>query len=129
MSQLRILDVGNCVPDHSTLTRYLTKHFDCVVDEAVDGPRAMQKLKAQKYDLVLVNRKLDADYSDGLDVIRTIKSEEETQDVPVMMITNYADHQDAAEAAGALRGFGKLEYDEPATLERLKQVLTSAPAS
>jgi CheY-like chemotaxis protein len=128
MSQLRILDVGNCVPDHSTLTRYLTKHFDCVVDEAVDGSRAMQKLKAQPYDLVVVNRKLDADYSDGIDVIRQIKADGSTKDVPVMMITNYVDHQDAAEAAGAIRGFGKLEYSKPETLERLKQVLAPAAA-
>lgn len=126
MSQMRILDVGNCVPDHSTLTCYLTRHFVCVVDEAPDGARAMTKLKAQPYDLVLVNRKLDVDYSDGLDVIKLIKADPETKEVPVMMITNYPDHQDAAVAAGALRGFGKLEYDEPATLERLKDVLEPA---
>ena len=126
MSQLRILDVGNCVPDHSTLTRYLTKHFICVVDEAPDGPRAMEQLKARPYDLVLVNRKLDIDYSDGLDVIKTIKADPETKDIPVMMITNYSDHQDAAVAAGALRGFGKLEYDDPQTLDRLKQALGHA---
>lgn len=126
MSQLRILDVGNCVPDHSTLTHYLTKHFVCVVDEAADGARAMAKLKAQPYDLVLVNRKLDVDYSDGLDVIKQIKADPETKEVPVMMMTNYPDHQDAAVAAGALRGFGKLEYDDPETLERLRQVLDHA---
>lgn len=126
MSQLRILDVGNCVPDHSTLTRYLTKHFVCVVDEAADGARAMEKLKAHSYDLVLVNRKLDADYSDGLEVIKQIKADPETKEVPVMMMTNYPDHQDAAVSAGALRGFGKLEYNEPATLDRLKQVLAPA---
>ena len=123
MSQFRVLDVGNCVPDHSTLTRYLTKHFVCVVDEATDGARAMDKLKSQPYDLVLVNRKLDVDYSDGLEVIKQIKADPETMNVPVMMMTNYPDHQDAAVAAGALRGFGKLEYEEPETLERLKQVL------
>lgn len=128
MSQLRILDVGNCVPDHSTLTRYLTRHFICAVHEAPDGPRAMEKLKAERYDLVLVNRKLDIDHSDGLEVIKQIKADPATKEVPVMMITNYADHQDAAVAAGALRGFGKLEYDEPETLERLKQVLTPAGA-
>jgi CheY-like chemotaxis protein len=128
MSQLRILDVGNCVPDHGTLTRYLTRHFICTVDEAPDGASAMEKLKGQKYDLVLVNRKLDVDYSDGLEVIKAIKADPATREVPVMMITNYPDHQDAAVAAGALRGFGKLEYDEPETLERLKEVLTPASA-
>jgi hypothetical protein len=40
-----------------------------------------------------------------------------------MLITNYAEHQDAAEALGALRGFGKLEFDKPETLARLEPLL------
>ena len=47
MNQQRVLDVGNCVPDHSTLTRYLTKHFDCDVDQAPDGARAMAQPPAR----------------------------------------------------------------------------------
>jgi hypothetical protein len=43
-----------------------------------------------------------------------------------MIITNYADHQDAAVALGAERGFGKLQYGEPETLERLTPFLGAA---
>ena len=72
---------------------------------------------------MLVNRKLDIDYSDGLEVIRQIKSDPTISGVPVMLVTNYPEHQDAAIAAGAIRGFGKLEYDKPETRERLAAVL------
>ena len=71
---------------------------------------------------MLVNRKLDADYSDGIEVIRAIKADAATADVPVMLVTNYPEHQDAAVAAGALRGFGKLEFDQPETREKLAAV-------
>ena len=73
--------------------------------------------------VVALNRKLDADYSDGLEIIKTIKADAKLSAIPCMLITNYADHQDAAVAAGAHRGFGKKELAKPETHERLKAVL------
>lgn len=119
----RVLDVGQCSPDHATIRRYLTKHFDVDIVQAHDAEDTVAHLKSGPFDLVLVNRKLDQDYSDGLDIIRRIKSDPEIADVAVMMVTNFPEHQDAAEAAGALRGFGKLEYDQPETREKLAAVL------
>ncbi|MEM9187408.1 MAG: response regulator [Planctomycetota bacterium] len=124
----QVLDVGNCGPDHATITQFLESNFGCVVAQADRAEDALEKMIAaardgRPFDLVVVNRKLDVDYSDGLDVIRQLKANPATAAVPVMLITNYADHQDAAEAAGALRGFGKLQYSEPATVERVRAAL------
>lgn len=119
----QVLDVGQCGPDHATIRRYLSRHFDCEISKADTGEVALALLKSEAFDLVLVNRKLDIDYSDGLDVIRRIKSDPANAAVPVMLVTNYPEHQDAAVAAGAIRGFGKLEYDKPETFERLTAVL------
>jgi CheY-like chemotaxis protein len=119
----RVLNVGQCGPDHATIRNYLTNHFDVEVIQTHGLADTMSELRSGNYHLVLINRKLDADYSDGLEVIRAIKTEPETADVPVMLVTNFADHQDAAEAAGAHRGFGKLEFDHPETKEKLAQVL------
>lgn len=119
----RILDVGQCGPDHATISGYLTSHFDCEVVAAHGADDALAELGRGGYDLVLINRKLDRDYSDGMNVLQQIKADASTADVPVMLVTNYPEHQDAAEAAGAVRGFGKLEFDQPATLERLRAVL------
>jgi two-component system chemotaxis response regulator CheY len=73
--------------------------------------------------LVLVNRKLDQDYSDGLRVIRAITADPELRTVPVMMVSNHADHQQEAVNAGAKVGFGKLQLHDPATVERLRGFL------
>lgn len=119
----RVLDVGNCDPDHASITSFLTGNFGATVDRSKLPADTFEKLKSQPYDLVVINRKLDEDYSDGLEIIKQMKADEATRDVPVMLVTNYAEHQDAAVAEGALRGFGKLEYNDPAVIERVRAVL------
>ncbi len=119
----RILDVGQCGRDHSTIRSFLNRHFDCEIVQTHGADDTLTQLKSGRFDLVLVNRKLDADYSDGIEVIRQIKSDPATASVPVMLVTNYPEHQDTAIAAGAIDGFGKLEFDKPETLERLARVL------
>jgi hypothetical protein len=56
-------------------------------------------------------------------VIRRLKADPATAGVPMMLITNYPEHQDAAVSSGALCGFGKLDFDDPRTRERLAAVL------
>ena len=119
----RVLDVGNCGPDHAAIRNYLTRNFDVEVVQVDDAAGAQAQLLADNFDLVLVNRKLDIDYSDGMDVIRQLKANPKTAQVPVMLVTNYPDHQDAAVEIGAIRGFGKLEFGKPETRERLAAVL------
>lgn len=119
----KVLDVGNCGPDFATITNYLSSNFDCTVEQAHGTDDALAKLRADKYDLVTINRKLDRDYSDGVDVLKAIKSDAEVADVPVMLVTNLPEHQDAAIELGAVRGFGKLEYDKPETKEKVAAVL------
>ena len=121
----RVLDVGQCGPDHSSIRSYLTRNFDCEVVQVDDAAGALAELKGGRFDLVLVNRKLDRDYSDGIEVIRQLKADSDTASVPVMLVTNYPEHQDAAIAVGAIRGFGKLEFQKPETREKLAEILES----
>jgi CheY-like chemotaxis protein len=119
----RVLDVGQCGPDHSTIRHYLTRNFDCDVVQVDDADGALAELREGEFHLVLVNRKLDIDYSDGVEVIRALKANPQTAAVPVMLVTNYPEHQEAAIAVGAVRGFGKLEFGEPATRTRIAEYL------
>jgi len=119
----KVLDVGNCGPDFASISSFLTSKFDCTVDQAHGCKDALSKLRSGSYDLVTINRKLDRDYTDGAEILKAIKADAEINSVPVMLITNYEDHQDAAVALGAERGFGKLEYDKPETLEKLLPIL------
>jgi CheY-like chemotaxis protein len=119
----RVLSVGQCVPDHTTLAAFLRGHFDVQIATADRATEALESLRREPFDLVLINRKLDADYSDGLEIVQSIKRDPQLAAVPVMLVTNYAEHQDAAVAAGAERGFGKLEYRDPQTVEKLRRFL------
>src|SRR3954454_5251247 len=119
----RVLDVGQCGPDHAAIRMYLTRNFDCEIVQVDNAQGALTHLKSGKFDLALVNRKLDIDYSDGIDVIRALKADPATAGVPVMLVTNYPEHQEAAITAGAIRGFGKLEFGKPETRDRLAAVL------
>lgn len=123
MMTKRVLDVGNCGPDFAAMTKFLTSNFDCTVDQAHGPSDTLTKLREGDYDLVLINRKLDRDYTDGTEILKQIKADPALQDTPVMLITNLADHQDVAVELGAQRGFGKLEYSLPETKEKLVKFL------
>jgi DNA-binding response OmpR family regulator len=119
----RVLDIGNCVPDHASICSLIEKHFDAKVVQAHGQQDALAALLNGGIDLVLVNRKLDRDYTDGIDIIKQIKANAELAATPCMLITNHADHQELAVQAGAEMGFGKLELGSPATHERLRAIL------
>ena len=68
----RVLDVGNCVPDHAAIRALVERNFDARVVQTHGPEDTLRELRDARYDLVLVTRKLDRDYSDGLDVIRRL---------------------------------------------------------
>ncbi|KAA5540049.1 response regulator transcription factor [Roseiconus nitratireducens] len=119
-----VVDCGNCGPDFHSIRQFVTANFDAVVVQTHDAEETL-KLLRQRSDvaLVTVNRKLDRDYSDGIEVVRQIKSAEDVGDVPVMLVTNYEEHQQSAMQAGCVRGFGKLALRDNATAELLQPYL------
>ena len=119
----RVLDVGNCVPDHTSIRALIEDNFDAKVVQTHGPDDTLAALRSGGIDLVLVNRKLDRDDSDGLDIIRQIKADAELAATPCMLITNHADQQALAVQAGAELGFGKLELGKPETLARLCAIL------
>lgn len=120
----RVLDVGNCVPDHAAIRHLLESGFQAEVVQAHGPDDTLRALAGQHFDLVLVNRKLDQDYSDGLAIIEQIKLDPALAKIPCMLITNYPEHQDAAVAAGAERGFGKKELRTPETHQKIARILS-----
>jgi hypothetical protein len=72
--------------------------------------------------LILVNRVLDADGSDGMALIQEFVR---SGTVPVMLVSNYPEYQAKAVALGARPGFGKAALRDPATVELLRVVLDS----
>ncbi len=123
----RVLDVGNCGPDFASIQGFLTSRFDCEVVQAHGPEDALAELRRSDFALVLVNRKLDRDYSDGIEIVKQIKADPELSRVPVMLVTNLPEHQEAALAIGAELGFGKLELGNVETLVRLTPFLDTRP--
>ncbi len=119
----RVLDVGNCDPDHAAIRGLLTREFGVEVVRTAQGSDTLAQLRGGKFDLVLINRKLDIDYTDGIEILQQLKADPALASIPVMLITNYPEHQQAAVAAGALYGFGKQQLNAAETRERLAEVL------
>ncbi len=119
---MNVLSIGQCRPDHAGISYYLKSNFAAEVDAAATEADALHYLQHGTYQLILVNRVLDADGSDGMALIeRLCKSEYSA--TPVMLVSNYPDWQQRAVSVGAVDGFGKAELNTAGTREKISAVL------
>ena len=105
------------------INELLQKHFDAQVDRSHSLDEAVEAATNTAYDLILINRLLDADGSAGMDVLASLKSNPASTDIPVMIVSNYQDAQNQAIQNGAVAGFGKAALDLEDTLKKLRQYL------
>jgi len=94
------------------------------VVETGDPGAVLDLVKTAKPDVVLLDVTFEGFKPDGFDVCRTLKSEAQTRDVPVVMLSAHDKAADVAEghAAGAsaylLKPFGPIEL-----IDAIKKVL------
>jgi two-component system chemotaxis response regulator CheY len=119
----RVLSVGQCYADHLAIAGTLERHFGAETVRADDGAGALARLRQEHFALVLINRVMDRDGSQGLELIKEIQADEELRVVPVMLVSNYEDSQEEAVRHGAKPGFGKAALGQPRTLSRVKPFL------
>ena len=122
MSRPRVLSVGQCGYDHSSISNHLGRCFDADVVKADTADAALRSLRAGAFDLILVNRIGDRDGAPGLDLIRDLKADPALAEVTVMLVSNYESAQEDAVRLGAIRGFGKADLGtgkDRAVLERV----------
>lgn len=117
---MKILDVGQCGFDGPRMARRWREALEAEVERADTGEEAAELLADQDFDLVLVNRVLAADRSSGLEVIERLRAQ--NVHVPIMLVSDLPEAQDAAVALGAVRGFGKAHLGERSTLELVSSV-------
>lgn len=123
-----VLSIGQCRPDQAAITHFLTRNFAVDVINADLAEDALRVLGSQKVDLILINRKLDADYSDGLEMLPSIRSVESAAETPIMLVSNFPEWQEKAMQLGTVYGFGKSELNAPQTRERLAAFLPARSA-
>lgn len=115
----RLLEVGNCAADHGALCSLVERAFGAEVVRAHTAAEALAALRGGPFDLVAVNRIFDLDGDEGLALIGQVKTDPALAPVPVMLITNYPEHAQAASKLGAVPGFGKRDLNTPATRDKL----------
>jgi two-component system, chemotaxis family, chemotaxis protein CheY len=126
MTAPRVLSVGQCGYDHGRLTRYLRESFGAETEGVDTFDEALERLRSGAFRLVLVNRLLDLDHSNGIDLIRSIRADPGLAGVPAMLVSNYPEAQAQAADLGALRGFGKGDLGKPRARDALSAALAPA---
>jgi DNA-binding response OmpR family regulator len=119
----RVLSIGQCGFDHGQISALLRREFGAETVAAHTLQEAEHRLQGEPPALILVNRKLDIDGGDGMEIIGRLLKDEKSREIPVMLVSNYPQYQAEAGALGAQPGFGKSELGTPATLDKLRPYL------
>jgi signal transduction histidine kinase len=92
------------------------------VVSAVNGPEALEKIQAERIDICLLDVMMPE--MDGFEVCRRIKSDDLHRNIPVVMITSYADRENRIRGieAGA-EDFISKPFDSAEVLARIKMLL------
>lgn len=94
--------------------------------EAENGTEALKKLKDIKPDLILLD--IIMPYMDGLEVLKKIKENEETKNIPVILLTNLSQKEevDKGMELGAMDYLIKSHFTPSEVLEKIKSCLVDA---
>lgn len=93
------------------------------VISSTTGMGGVEKAKAEKPDLVLLDQVLTD--IPGNEVLRTLKADPETRNMPVVILSNYTQNQQMKEAIqiGALDYMLKYQIDPEYLIERVSDLL------
>ncbi len=88
------------VDDFATMRRILRNILKQIgftnISEADDGKTALKELKKEKYDLVLCDWNMPE--MPGIDLLKTLKADEQLKDIPFVMVTAEAQKDNIIEA-------------------------------
>ncbi len=115
-----VLLVGHCGPDSWVLKSTVRRALDGADVQMINGARALED-SLDGASLLLVNRVLDGDFptGSGIELIRQLATRD-GHSAGVMLVSNFAEAQEEAEAAGALPGFGKADAASDEAARRMR---------
>jgi two-component system, chemotaxis family, chemotaxis protein CheY len=125
----KVVLVGHCGADSSYLRIAVAGAAAGLSVVAADDQEALSAALQNGVELILINRVLDwgFDEEEGVELIARLRQTH--PQVKTMLVSNYADAQAAAIAAGALPGFGKREIGTPKVKELLQSALAQTSAA
>ena len=115
--------VGHCGPDSSFLRMAVSGAAPGAKVLMADSEKELDDVLEQSPDLLLFNRVMEVgfDEREGINLIKRVKQSHPAQ--KMLMVSNYAETQEAAEAAGAVPGFGKRDIGSAKAKQRLVEAL------
>jgi hypothetical protein len=119
----KLLDVGNCDPDHGLIKQMLSENFDVHIDRVMFVDDALARMRETQYDLVMFNRLIFEDGSEGIVLLQRARADPAIKATPIMMISNFDEAQAASIAAGGEPGFGKKAVFAEQTIQLLTKYL------
>jgi hypothetical protein len=122
----RVVDVGQCDPDHASIKR-LFEGLGFSVVRAHTVAEARRLVVESGVVLALVNRVFDLDGSSGLDCIGELVALTKqagfvNPKLKVMLVSNYPEYQAQAVALGAAPGFGKSALGDAEVREMILRI-------
>lgn len=117
------------VEDDELMLRMYTKLLSYVGFETVvakDGEEGLEKAKTEKPSLIVLDIMMPK--INGLDVLKALKAEKDTQNIPVVLLTNVSDDDVLTEAfkLGATGYLIKSQIANNELVEEIKQYLKQA---
>lgn len=90
---------------------------------ASNGEEGLAVAKSEKPDLIYLD--IIMPKINGLDVLKKLKDDDQTKEIPVILLTNLPEEasKDKAEALGAYDYFVKVNYEPEDLLEATKKIL------
>jgi len=96
MSNLKILAVDDSPTMRRIIVNTLKRAGYEDVTEAADGKDALAKMKVDKFDFVITDWNMPN--MDGLTFVQTLRADEETKALPILMVTTRSVKDDVVEA-------------------------------
>jgi DNA-binding NarL/FixJ family response regulator len=125
----KVVLIGHCGPDSSYLRLAVSRARRDAQVVVVEDQQEMEQAIQRGVDLLLLNRVLDYgfDQTDGAEVIRKLRAAH--PELKMMLVSNYADAQADAVAAGALPGFGKRDIGTDRVTNLIREALGNGVSS
>jgi|GEM_PF-573207 len=122
--------VGHCGPDSFALAQFVRREAPGALVKSISKQRDLDEA-LETLDALLVNRVLDGRFGnrDGVALIRALRDRTNTNAPIAILVSNFANAQSNAEAAGAAPGFGKDDLRASAAADRLRSAIARARAT
>ncbi len=93
------------------------------VVSALDGETGLRLARTEEPDLVLLDLRLPR--KDGFEVLKLLKEDKRTEDIPIIILTNLEGAEDIQEALslGATTYLVKSDYDIDEVIEKIEKTL------